>query len=88
MQSTLAGFFFFAFTLSSQVLFVSGLPRPAVVHQPLYLALLGGFNFYDRDQFVSELVPSLSIYCSCCSRVVGWKQIWGMAYSRNHCHKS
>lgn len=65
------GGLFLAFTLTSQVLFVSRLPRPAVVHQPLYLADLGGFNFYDGDQFVFELVPSLRIYCPSGSRVLG-----------------
>lgn len=65
------GGLFLAFTLTSQVLFVSRLPRPAVVHQPPYLADLSGFNFYDGDQFVFELVPSLRIYCPSGSRVLG-----------------
>lgn len=54
-HSTLAGIFS-AFTLSKQMLFVSGLPGPAAVHQPLYLADLGDFNFYDEDQFFSEFL--------------------------------
>lgn len=43
--------------------------QDSLVHQPLYLADSGSFNFYGGDQFVFEHVLSLSIFCLL---VPGW----------------